>query len=276
MVNLVENSVLLDKHKLVYYETGQGVPILFIHGITTYSFIWRKIVPYFKEDYRVIVVDLLGCGGSDLKTDISFGIANQARFMWMLMDRLGIEKAHVVAHDVGGGVAQIMSVVRPDALLSVTLVNSVAYDFWPVQPIVSMRIPILRQLAIATLDGGTLRLIIKRGLFHKESFTEELFQLFKRSFCTREGRDAFLHFAACLDNTDLLMISEALHDLDIPFLVVRGENDAYLSPSITEKLANNLKRAHRVIIPLAGHFLQEDEPEVLASTILGFIREGCI
>lgn len=133
MVNLVENSVLLDKHKLVYYETGQGIPILFVHGITTYSFIWRKVVPYFVKDYRVIVVDLLGCGHSDLRTDISFGIANQARFLWMLLDKLGIEKLHVVAHDVGGGVAQIMSVVRPGALLSVSLLNAVAYDFWPVQ-----------------------------------------------------------------------------------------------------------------------------------------------
>ncbi|MGQ1785035.1 MULTISPECIES: alpha/beta fold hydrolase [unclassified Saccharicrinis] len=272
MVNLVENSVLLDSHKLVYYQTGKGTPILFIHGISTYSFIWRKIVPYFKDEFRVIVVDLLGCGKSDLNTDISFGIANQARFMFMLMDKLGLGKFHLVAHDVGGGIAQVMSANNPSALLSVSLLNTVAYDFWPVQPIISMRTPVIRQLAVATLDMGTLKLMVKKGLFHKEVLDSELFNLFRLQYKTKQGRKAFMHFAGCLDNTDLLMISDTLHRLNTHFMILRGEKDAYLGASITEKLAKNLKHSECVVIPTAGHYMQEDEPGLIANALLDFIH----
>ncbi len=272
MTNLNQNNILLDNHKLVYYEKGNGVPILFIHGISTYSFIWRKVAPYFINKYRVIVVDLLGCGNSDLITDISFGIANHARFMFMLTEKLGIKKFHLVSHDVGGGIAQVMSVIKPKVLLSVTLINTVAYDFWPVQPIISMRIPIVRQLAIATLDLWTLKLIVKRGLFYDRSFTSELLELFRTPFKSKAGRQAFLHFASCLNNEDLLDITDSLHQLDTNFLVIRGGCDYYLSSSIAEKLVNNLKKCESVIIPTAGHYAMEDEPLVISNKLLEFIK----
>ena len=52
MKDLIQKSIELEGHKLVYYEGGEGVPILFIHGISTYSFIWRNIAPEFINDYR--------------------------------------------------------------------------------------------------------------------------------------------------------------------------------------------------------------------------------
>lgn len=215
----------------------------------------------------------MGCGQSDLNTNISFGIANQAQFLYKLIDKLGSDKFHLIAHDVGGGIAQIMNVKRPNALLSVSLINTVAYDFWPVQPIISMRIPIIRQFAVATIDLWTLKLLIKRGLYHNNCLTPELIELFGLPFKQREGRKAFLHFAACLNNAELLQIEDELHELDTPFLVVRGDTDAYLSTAITDKLIENLKICERVIIPTGGHYIQEDEPELVANVLLEFIRK---
>ncbi|MBU0481952.1 MAG: alpha/beta fold hydrolase [Proteobacteria bacterium] len=49
-------------HNLTYYRAGRGSTVLLVHGITTYSFIWRNIFPSLAEHYDVIAVDLLGCG----------------------------------------------------------------------------------------------------------------------------------------------------------------------------------------------------------------------
>ncbi len=272
MKSLKEKNVSLEDHKLVYYEAGHGIPILFIHGISTYSFIWRKIIPGFWDNYKVIVVDLLGCGKSDLRTDISFSLTNHARFLFQLMDKLHLDRFHIVSHDVGGGIAQIMSTSQPLKIISTTLINTVAYKFWPVQPIISMRTPIIRQLAAATLDSWSLKLIVKRGIYHSKLVDEELLNLFKKGIQSKDGRKAFLHFAHCLNNNDLVQISDKLHTIDVPFLIIRGAADVYLSSAITQELINNLKKCDHKIIPTAGHFAQEDEPRVIIEEISNFIQ----
>ena len=66
-------QITINGNSIRYYRGGSGDSIIFIHGITTYSFIWRQIVPYFVLSYDVILIDLLGCGDSDkpLNQDIS-------------------------------------------------------------------------------------------------------------------------------------------------------------------------------------------------------------
>ena len=61
---------------------------------------------------------------------------------------------------------------------------------------------------MASLDLGTFKLIVKRGIYHKDRVTDELMDLFMRPMHTVEGRKAFLHFAKCLDNHNLMEIED--------------------------------------------------------------------
>jgi pimeloyl-ACP methyl ester carboxylesterase len=218
-------------------------------------------------------VDLHGCGASSKSVEESYSIKNHAYLLKDFFDKTGLQKAHLVGHDVGGGVAQIFAVRFPEKLLSLTLINSVAYDFWPVQPIIAMRTPIIRQLAMASLDKGALRMIVRRGLYYKESLTKNLLSYFSEPMKTKEGRKAFLHFAASLDNNDLLAIEQELHQLQLPVLIMRGDADPYLSAAIAEKLAKNIPGAKLIRIPTGGHFMQEDEPDRIAKELKYFFCE---
>ena len=257
---------------IAYYREGQGPPVIFLHGITTYSFLWREIVPYFREDFEIIAFDLLGSGDSDKPLDISYSLKSHAGILKEFTQALGIEKFHLVAHDLGGGIGQIFAVDHPEMLHSLTLINSVAYDYWPVQPITAMRTPIIRQIAMASLDIGAFRLIIKRGLYHKEHLTDELMAAFFLPMKTVEGRKAFLHFAKSLDNQDLTSISDELTKLQVSTLIIRGDADVYLSSEISKQLHQNLPNSRYEAIETGGHFIQIDEPELLAHTILSFIN----
>jgi pimeloyl-ACP methyl ester carboxylesterase len=256
--------------EIAYFAKGKGQPVLLLHGITTYSFIWRKISPLLETGYRVLGIDLPGCGASSKGVEKAFSIKNHAFLLNDFLEEIGIQKMHLVGHDVGGGIAQIFAVNFPEKLFSLTLVNSVAYDFWPVQPIIAMRTPIIRQLAMSTLDKGALQLVVRRGLYHKKNLTKELLDFFWEPMKTKEGRKAFLHFAASLDNNELLEIEEKLHQLQLPVLIMRGDADQYLSAAIAEKLANNIQGAKLVRIPTGGHFMQEDEPEHIAKELRAF------
>lgn len=257
-------------HTLHYYRAGSGDPMLLIHGITTYSFIWRQLLPDLQQKFDVIVVDLFGCGHSDKPLDISYAIRDHALYLAELIDQLKLKKLHLVGHDAGGGIAQRMAVAQPERFYSMSLLNSVAYDFWPVQPIIAMRTPIIRQLAMATLDLGTFRLIVKRGLHYKDHLTDELMALFWEPFKTRDGRKAFLHFAKALNNTDLLEIEEQLQHLPMPVHIIRGDADPYLSKDISERLAKEIPHSKLTIMPDGGHFIQEDIPQELSRTIIDF------
>ncbi len=155
------NKCTISGNDIAYSRDGSGEPVLLIHGITTYSFIWRKIIPHLTPNYDVIAIDLLGCGDSDKPLDVDYSIKNQAEIIVEFIKKLELGKTHLVAHDIGGGVAQILAANYSELFVDVTLINSVAYDFWPVQPIIAMRTPIIRQFAMATLDLGAFRLIVK-------------------------------------------------------------------------------------------------------------------
>jgi len=259
-------------HRLAYLRQGSGETVLLVHGVTTYSFIWRQVLSQLSENYDVIAVDLLGCGDSDTPLDVEYSLPTQAEYLMEFVSQLGIQKLHYVGHDVGGGIGQVFAVRFPNLLHDLTLTNSVAYDFWPVQPIIAMRTPIIRQLAMATLDLGTFKLIVQRAIYHKELLTPELMDYFWKPMKTQAGRKAFLHFTKCLDNQHLLEIETQLRQLDLPVLIVRGDQDVYLSQEISLKLHREIPGSQLVRIPTGGHFIQVDEPDQLTSAIVQFFE----
>jgi len=255
-------------HEIAYRRAGQGEPVLLVHGITTSSFMWDGVLDRLAADHDVVAVDLLGCGRSAKPLDTPYTLKDQARRLAALADALELGAVHYVGHDLGGGIGQILATRHPRSLRSLTMVNAVAFDFWPVQPILALRTPIIRQLLLATFDAGTFRLLIRRGLFHKELLTPQLFERFKEPLSNEAGRKAFLHFAKCLDSADLTSISGDLARLTIPTAVVWGMGDVYLPYAIAEKLVAHIPACRLVRIETAGHFSPIDEPDIVAGAVL--------
>jgi pimeloyl-ACP methyl ester carboxylesterase len=256
-------------HAIAYRREGRGEPVLLLHGITTHSVLWRDVVPLLASDHEVVAIDLLGCGASDKPLDVSYALRDRAERFPALLDALGLPSVHLVGHDLGGGIAQIVSVRHPERLRSVTVVNSVGYDYWPVQPITSLRVPFVRQLLLAAVDVGALALIIRRAMYHQEKVTPELIEALEAPLRTADGRRAFAHWARCLDNRDLTSIVPELGRIRLPFGVVWGDADPFLTARIPERLHAEISGSRLFRIATASHYLPLDEPEWLA----GVIRE---
>jgi pimeloyl-ACP methyl ester carboxylesterase len=159
---------------------------------------------------------------------------------------------------------------QPELLVDLTLINAVGYDLWPVQPITSLRTPILRQLMMASLDMGALRVLVKRAVYHHDRVTDELMDLFMKPLRNSEGRKAFVQFARSLDNQDLMTIAEDLGRLGLPALIIRGEADPFLPAEIAHRLHTGIPGSRLVSIPTASHFAQIDEPAIIAEEFLAF------
>jgi 2-hydroxymuconate-semialdehyde hydrolase len=271
-MSIEKKTCTVSGNTIAYLHSGSGEPVLLVHGITTYSFIWRRIIPSLAADYEVLAIDLLGCGDSDKPLTVPCGIKDQAEWLREFAASLGIRKFHFVGHDLGGGMGQILAVRFPSLLYDLTMINTVGYDYWPVQPIIAMRTPVFRQFLIAAMDIGAFGLIVKRGLYHKERFTPELMDLFMKPMLKPGGRRAFLHFAKCLNNQDLMDIEKELRELAVPVLIIRGDADPYLRAEISEKLHREIPGSVLIRIPTGGHFIQEDEPEQLVQAMKLFFK----
>lgn len=261
----------IDGLDVAYRRHGSGEPLLLVHGITTYSFLWKDMVPGLSEQFDIIAPDLISCGESAKPPGRDVSIKAQSGILMGLLDELGIAKAHLVGHDVGGGVAQIMAAGDPGRFLSLTLLNSVGYDYWPVQPIVTMRVPIIRLIALAAFDLGVFRALVNRGFYNREKVDDGLMELFWRPLKTREGKAGFLAFASALDNSQLMAIAGDLAALSMPVMIVRGDADIYLKPVIAERLHREIPGSRYERMATAGHFSPLDEPEKHVSLIRDFI-----
>jgi pimeloyl-ACP methyl ester carboxylesterase len=87
--------------------------------------------PTKGRGYRTIVYDLLGFGRSERPRGRDTSVAAQAELLPKLLDTLGIEAAHIVAHDIGGAIGQILAVRYPDRIRTLMLIDTVTYDSWP-------------------------------------------------------------------------------------------------------------------------------------------------
>lgn len=265
---------VISGHSMTYYRKGHGETIIFVHGLTAYSFIWRNIVDYFTPFYDVITIDLIGCGDSDKPLEVSYSLKHHAQRIKIFTDQLGIGKFHFISHDIGGGIGQIFAVNYPEKLFDLTLINTIAYDFWPVQPISAIRTPIIRQLILAMVDTDVFKFMVQKGCYHSEKVNDQLMAFFIKPFKTREGRKAFLHLAKCLDNRELISIKKPLSQLNLPVLIIRGEADIYLSKSISLKLVEELRQPIYKPVATGGHYIQEDEPAVVCEYIESFLKRN--
>ena len=103
----------LSGARIYYYAAGTrgaGNPVVLIHGFPTSSHLWNDVVPLMPAGHRIVVVDLLGYGRSDRPHGRGVDVAAHAERIAALLDELHIDRACVVGHGMGGGVAQWLAV----------------------------------------------------------------------------------------------------------------------------------------------------------------------
>ncbi|GAA2219247.1 alpha/beta fold hydrolase [Streptomyces nogalater] len=117
-----ERWVDVEGTRTRYLETGQGAPVLLIHGEGSVSEQWYGILEGLATSHRVVAVDLPGYGYSERITDAS--PAGMATFVWNFARAVGAERPVVVGHSFGGAVAVHMALQRPDHVPSLVLISS--------------------------------------------------------------------------------------------------------------------------------------------------------
>jgi pimeloyl-ACP methyl ester carboxylesterase len=117
------SRINIGEISLNYNEQGRGEPILFIPGMMGLLDAWKFQLEYFSSNYRCISFDHRGTGESD-KPSNAYSTELVAQDAIALLDKLGIERAHIVGTSTGGCVLQVIAIDHPERLRTATLNNT--------------------------------------------------------------------------------------------------------------------------------------------------------
>jgi haloalkane dehalogenase len=260
--------------RLHYNEAGDGEPVVMLHGWPTSAYLWRNVIPHLAATHRAIALDLPGFGRSDKPASASYSFRFFERALDGAFDALGLERLHLVVHDLGGPVGVYWALRHPERVASLTLLNTLVYPelSWAVKAFgASTLIPGLRRYM--TSRHG-LALAMRIGVQNRTNLTAEVLANYQAPFSTWPARKILLRVGTSLSPKGLREIAERLPSWDKPMLLAYGENDRIL-PDVADTMA----RVHRDVphaevraIPGCGHFLQEDEPAEVASILSAFLH----
>jgi pimeloyl-ACP methyl ester carboxylesterase len=278
--------VTVGSTQVAYREEGEGDPLVLLHGCPFSSFIWRKVIPLLSPKHRCLAPDLLGLGDTETPGDADWSLRAQAAMILGFLDALGIERAHLVGHDHGGALAQLLAAEHPDRIARLVIANAEAYDNWPSAaelPFVrSTQIPLLGDLVLWAWSRRSLfrwTLIDARAVHNPEALTRELLDGYIRAnLGDRHRRAKTRRFLAgqldSANNRVTLDLLEGLRRFDHPTLLVWAEDDPHFGPEWGRRLCGDVGGPVRLeMLPETGHLLMEERPERFAELVGAFLAE---
>lgn len=255
-------------------ELGEGPPIVFVHGIPTSPALWRKVIPRLTRG-RCLAFEMLGYGESiPGGRDRDIGIARQADLLLAWLRALGIERAVLVGHDLGGGAVHIAAVRNASVAAGLLLTNAIGYDSWPIPSVKMMRAMggLLRHFPSGMMKAMLSTLFI-RG--HDDAaVARESHDLHWTPYARTDGSAALIRQMRSLDVNDTLAVAKDLPKLrGIPGRIVWGAADQFQKLEYGERFARDLGFP-LVRIEGGKHFTPEDHPDVMVTNVEAVVAEA--
>jgi pimeloyl-ACP methyl ester carboxylesterase len=245
--------------KIRYYDTGEGVPLVLVHGVGGDADQWAFCFDALAASNRVIALDLLGFGRSD-KPPIDYRIAGFVEILDRFLANLGIAHAHFLGHSLGGWIVAQFALQFPDKVGSLVLLDAAGIDEG------ACALPV--DLNIST--RANLRAAFK-GMFHDKTLVnDELVELAYSLHLERGDGHTIRSVLETLAHPGEKLDGK-LAGLRAPTLIVWGENDAITPLSVANVYHRDIAGSQLQIIPECGHLPPIERPVQFADAVVRFL-----
>ncbi|MGM0452033.1 MAG: alpha/beta fold hydrolase [Thermodesulfobacteriota bacterium] len=284
----VRKTIEVDGAEISALEAGpeQGLPVVCVHGIPTGAELWRDVITRLAAaGYRAYAPDMPGYGQTRMKAGGDYSLAGAAEAIASWMQQRDIAPAAFVAHDIGGGAVEILSVRYPELVDQIVFSNAIVGDSWPVAPLRMLQwLATMRLFSIIAASGlyhidPYLHHQLKRcfadpKLAGREDIRNRIF--FDGKMVTPVGRRAFACHLNALDNTQTKAVEPQLAELDVSVLLLWGGQDPFQPwQGPGKRLQEWFPRADVEIIDNAGHFSMLDQPGAYAERLICWLDAEC-
>jgi pimeloyl-ACP methyl ester carboxylesterase len=273
--------------RLSVTSVGEGVPVVLLHGFPELAYSWRHQLPALAAaGMRAVAPDLRGYGESDRPEGVdAYALPRLAGDIAGLIDALGAESAHLVGHDWGGSIAWVLASRQPELVRSLTILNSPH----PVASAEARQIPeqqrrswymLLFQfagIAEAWLSGddfANLRTFVF-GTAAPGTFTEDDQERYLDALRADGALTAALnYYRANIPPASWLRPPPDLPPIEVPTMIVWGEDDAYMSPILLERSSSKVVGPLRVErLPGVSHWVQQEATAEVNRLLVDFLTD---
>lgn len=270
--------------RLHYARTGNGPPLILLHGWPEFWLTWRKLMPLLAGSFDLIAPDLRGFGASDKPT---LGPSRKqtadvmARDVLGLMDALGLKKAGLVGHDVGAMVMQAVALQAPERLTGLFFFNcpypGIGQRWYAPDHVKEVWYQNFQQLPWAARLVGQSRescaLYLRHFLTHwpaRVDAFEEDFEAWIDNFMLPGNLQGGFNWYLSVAETRLAIARGELPPqprVNLPTGVLWGRHDPVLKVEWTDRIPEFFPRAKVQVCETAGHFVQYEAPEESAAAV---------
>ncbi len=272
----------LGGHGCHYLDEGAGPVLLAVHGNPTWSFYWRELVLALRDRYRIVAPDLIGCGLSDKPPPGAYAYRLERRVANLveLVERLGLERVTLVAHDWGGLVGLGAAVARPRRFARLVLLNTAGFRDrhcpWRIR---LCRTPLLGRLAVQGLNLF-VRAALHSAVYKRERMTPAVRAGLAAPYDSWRHRAAVVRFVEDIplsprhpSYATLAGIESGLAQLaDRPVCLIWGMRDWCFTPHFLDRFLDFFPRAEVHRLADAGHYVLEDAHELVVPIVDRFVE----
>lgn len=248
----------------------QAPPVVLIHGSGGAIDWWDELTPLLAEQgRRVIAIDMLGYGGSD-KPASGYSIESQAGLVAQVLARLGVEKAAVVGHSLGGRVATALAEGSPDLVAGIAIIDSAPDSSYgglsgsaklAQLPVVGQA---LWRIAPDFMVRRNLETAFAPGFEVPDKFVDDVRAMTYPAYSdSADESEAY---------TERRALDERLEDLALPLLVVFGAQDQLYDSRESLSAYAAVPGVETVLIPEAGHSPNVETPQRTAAILGQFVN----
>jgi pimeloyl-ACP methyl ester carboxylesterase len=268
--------------RMHYLDEGRGPVLLLVHGNPTWSFYWRELVRAFRDRYRVVVPDHVGCGLSDKPSpeEYPYRLARRIGDLRALIAELALERITLVVHDWGGPIGLGAAVAGPERFARLVILNTAAFR----SPRMPLRIRVCRTPILGKLAVQGLNLFARAALWMAVARRERMTPAVRAGLLA--PYDSWAHRAAIYRFVEdipmrpghpsypaLAEIERGLGQLsDRPTALVWGMRDWCFTPHFLERFVQVFPGAEVHRLEDAGHYVVEDAHERIAPLIEKFLE----
>lgn len=264
-----------------YWVEGAGPPVVLIHGLSNSIEHWLLNIGDLATEHTVYALDLVGHGRSDKPLARPYDLPSLARFVLDFMDAVGIQRADLVGHSLGGGVALIIAETSPERVHRLVLVASVglAVDLGLVLRLVS--VPVVGEvLTRFALQGDFPKQLKRQRAVWPDVHVvpDEMIRLRYEATRWQEIRRTYFRTLRAsmtvrgMRRTVVQPIVEGLRSLDLPVLVVWGERDGFVSSRHARVVQDAVANVRVELFEDAGHDPMVEDPERFNRVTREFLR----
>jgi len=248
-------KIKINDIELAYARRGTGTPLVLLHGYPLDHHLWDDVAPLLEDTFDLILPDLRGFGESTT-VDSPYTMNDYASDIAGLLDQLGIQKAAIVGHSMGGYVALAFARLYPERVSGLGLVSTQVLSDPPDRKEA-------RYKSAADVSGNGIAGVVEA--MAPKFTSDERLQAFAREAMERQQPAAFI--GALKAMAERMDATPLLSSFKFPVVIIHGEADALIPIDRAREVKSAIPNAHLVELKGAGHMPMMEAKEETARAL---------